>query len=47
LVDEQNTEQDQAQANFKLAYSRQEEDLVEESRVQWPVEKLLKYIIFV
>ena len=47
LVDEQVTEQDLAQANFKLAFSRQEDDMVEENKVAWNTEKLLKYIVFV
>jgi DNA replicative helicase MCM subunit Mcm2 (Cdc46/Mcm family) len=47
MIDAQSTEQDQACANFKLSYARQEEDLDEESKVAWPAEKLLKYIMYV
>ena len=46
LVDQQNTDYDLAQANFKLAFARgQEED--DQIQVEWPSDKLMKYIVFV
>jgi DNA helicase MCM9 len=47
MIDQQTKEQDLAQSNWKLAFSRQEEDAEEENKVAWSTDKLLKYIVFV
>jgi DNA helicase MCM9 len=47
MIDNQNTEVDLAQANFKLAISRAEEEDEFKDPKQWTVDKMTKYIVFV
>jgi DNA helicase MCM9 len=44
MIDEHNTVQDQAHANFKLSMNRDNEEVI---NVAWNIDKLSKYIVYV